>query len=240
MNFYPRPPCGGRRSSSRSSVSCVQISIHALRAEGDPHRRAARWTRTDFYPRPPCGGRPPTTSRSMSATIFLSTPSVRRATNGSARSRWNRAISIHALRAEGDRRPATALTGPLYFYPRPPCGGRHDRRWHAASRANFYPRPPCGGRHFVAHIDPQASKFLSTPSVRRATSWLTAQPENAANFYPRPPCGGRPRKSRRPTPGRYFYPRPPCGGRPFEPKEAPKKTGDFYPRPPCGGRRPHD
>ena len=34
-NFYPRPPCGGRRSVSVPDAFPVRISIHALRVEGD-------------------------------------------------------------------------------------------------------------------------------------------------------------------------------------------------------------
>ena len=37
-HFYPRPPRGGRRGAS-SGLSCPQISIHALREEGDDCRR---------------------------------------------------------------------------------------------------------------------------------------------------------------------------------------------------------
>ena len=55
---------------------------------------------------------------------FLSTPSARRATARQRTGRAGRAISIHALRKEGDR-----LRGALDdldgdFYPRPPQGGR--------------------------------------------------------------------------------------------------------------------
>ena len=33
-------------------------------------------------------------------------------------------ISIHALRVEGDAYPGTKCVNKLYFYPRPPGGGR--------------------------------------------------------------------------------------------------------------------
>ena len=75
--------------------------------------------------------------------IFLSTPSVRRATFRSASCRATSSISIHALREEGD--PATSAS-------------------------------PCSSK-----------KFLSTPSVRRATACSWACIVDAANFYPRPP-----------------------------------------------------
>ena len=77
--FYPRPPRGGRRSHSSRAPLKPEISIHALREEGDAcfrgHRRDMQisihalreegdkppplcwhWT-SYFYPRPPRGGR---------------------------------------------------------------------------------------------------------------------------------------------------------------------------------------
>ena len=56
------------------------ISIHALREEGDLAALPA----------------------DLRAVIFLSTPSARRATNGSTERAKVCAISIHALREEGD------------------------------------------------------------------------------------------------------------------------------------------
>ena len=51
---------------------------------------------------------------------FLSTPSVRRATIRTARTRKTKAISIHALREEGDGDSDTGRAGCMDFYPRPP------------------------------------------------------------------------------------------------------------------------
>ena len=36
LNFYPRPPGGGRLCTSCLPVNVCAISIHALRVEGDP------------------------------------------------------------------------------------------------------------------------------------------------------------------------------------------------------------
>ena len=38
LNFYPRPPRGGRRSNVEIITLVVMISIHALREEGDLRR----------------------------------------------------------------------------------------------------------------------------------------------------------------------------------------------------------
>ena len=57
----------------------------------------------------------------------------------------------------------------LYFYPRPPGGGRPRGSPGVSRRSNFYPRPPGGGRHSA--LQPQCTfmVFLSTPSGWRAT-----------------------------------------------------------------------
>ena len=59
--------------------------------------------------------------------------------------------------------------------------------------------------------------FLSTLSLRRATSNESSEDANDSNFYPRSPCGER--QLRNPSrPGKInFYPRSPCGERPIGP-----------------------
>ena len=102
--------------------------------------------------------------------IFLSTPSARRATSAARRRVRPKAISIHALREEGDTSWTTTRSLCINFYPRPPRGGR------------------LGGLMQVLdeHI------FLSTPSARRATCCRSSPCSAVGNFYPRPPRGGRP------------------------------------------------
>ena len=102
LNFYPRPPRGGRLNvhvtvvhnweflstpSARRATSCVMgyitiftISIHALREEGDAMLDKIYHAVEDFYPRPPRGGRPKTLPKHRRIWPFLSTPSARRAT----------------------------------------------------------------------------------------------------------------------------------------------------------------
>ena len=170
--FYPRPPRGGRpracafracvriflstpsarratiRTKSMLPVWC--ISIHALREEGDVHRHASGClVHISIHALREEGDLGNTAALSVT-TIFLSTPSARRATVTQAiRGQW-----------------------PTYFYPRPPRGGRHQpdfiadfyfiflstpsaRRatshppWCRCSAVYFYPRPPRGGRLFV-------------------------------------------------------------------------------------------
>ena len=101
------------------------ISIHALREEGDYSLTGTALSASDFYPRPPRGGRRISYRRdaaTMRISIhalreegdrlnrnsenrfaeFLSTPSARRATDNYIDDREKNVISIHALREEGD------------------------------------------------------------------------------------------------------------------------------------------
>ena len=102
-NFYPRPPRGGRRLFPAHGP--LRPYFYPRPPRGG--RRLCHKFRPcdrNFYPRPPRGGRPTSDSDYRVVSLFLSTPSARRATcpaNGQTR---NRAISIHALREEGDAR----------------------------------------------------------------------------------------------------------------------------------------
>ena len=147
----------------------------------------------NFYPRSPCGERlSPETSSTQCRQIsihallaesdgfwfsvarkapgFLSTLSLRRATvlvqlivAGIID------ISIHALLAESDRPRHTGARAWKYFYPRSPCGERRHNRQGLG----------------------QIVQFLSTLSLRRATSRHNLCPRKGKNFYPRSPCGER-------------------------------------------------
>ena len=134
--FNPRPPRGGRQARPARINTHNTISIHALREEGDvPWPSGPRGTRY-FNPRPPRGGRPMCGVSRSQTQQFQSTPSARRATDGVLVGRGRRAISIHALREEGDSSFPSALEPLKYFNPRPPRGGRlparpaesHDQR----------------------------------------------------------------------------------------------------------------
>ena len=102
-----------------------KISIHALREEGD-HNRARlnhhilRFLSTPSARRATFAGR-----LFISAFVFLSTPSARRATREPAAGLREPAISIHALREEGDANVCHGKRRSYDFYPRPPRGGRH-------------------------------------------------------------------------------------------------------------------
>ena len=142
------------------------------------------------------------------------------------------AISIHALREEGDNRRRRKKANQKYFYPRPPRGGRRhclskSRRRHEflstpsarrATDAKFYLdmvfqflSTPSARRAtvVVGSVEMLNTIFLSTPSARRATSSLNASGGGAGHFYPRPPRGGRPNTQGYIAADLDFYPRPP-------------------------------
>ena len=89
--------------SARHLPQRLHISIHALRGEGDPKRLSFDKTLSLFLSTPSVG-RATFRIRALVefGDVFLSTPSVGRATTGRAQARPDREISIHALRGEGD------------------------------------------------------------------------------------------------------------------------------------------
>ena len=174
-DFYPRPPRGGRRcrradrwrghsisihalreegdNSKQARRAAISISIHALREEGDQTSQVKKLHRHDFYPRPPRGGRRlPPLLNSLDAG-FLSTPSARRATR--------RACNHHGRNKN--------------FYPRPPRGGRPSAILRRTDRESIsiHALREEGDSPF-ANLLNSISRFLSTPSVRRATLSMVA------------------------------------------------------------------
>ena len=238
MRFLSTPSARRATSHAHGQYRNVDISIHALREEGDLS----------------------VLDTSVTATVFLSTPSARRATISNKAGVLNGCLFLSTPSA----RRATRESSPVryrkrYFYPRPPRGGRPDLQGNAFCAAGisihalreegdpraifapstadyFYPRPPRGGRRSGSAARRSARQFLSTPSARRATTggravvrhrrpisihalreegdlWTRVATQSPANFYPRPPRGGRRISLSRRSTARNFYPRPPRGGR---------------------------
>ena len=147
--------------------------------------------------------------------VFLSTPSAGRATLRKRFPHWPYKFLSTPSAGRATRWQASMVPWPVYFYPRPPRGGRRFVTKH-------------GGRN--THISIHALRgegdgendsklactelFLSTPSARRATldfnlavfivhvisihalrkegdPTLTRTTPPLSHFYPRPPRGGR-------------------------------------------------
>ena len=215
MDFYPRSPCGERPYGRINDISRliflstlslrratpwkwppkkgIYISIHALLAESDAATGQikpgsgtisihALLAESDLA----------TILGAITLSSFLSTLSLRRATEGAA----DTGVTARFLSTLSLRRATYSTTlkcRPAY---------------------HFYPRSPCGERPQALLSWMSTKKFLSTLSLRRATKRPLRQSSRPANFYPRSPCGER----RVPGPagqhGFNFYPRSPCGERP--------------------------
>ena len=80
------------------------------------------------------------------------------------------AISIHALREEGDLKTAKLRRRMTVFQSTPSARRATRRSWPLLwRRSNFNPRPPRGGRLEAAGLVGLLVQFQSTPSARRAT-----------------------------------------------------------------------
>ena len=91
-----------------NKMATGQISIHALLAESDADIAAILTEINNFYPRSPCGERLISTKKGQVLSLFLSTLSLRRATEY-----W------------------VGGYGTAYnFYPRSPCGERPGGKIH--------------------------------------------------------------------------------------------------------------
>ena len=199
------------------SAACRQttmsiISIHALREEGDDNMLSTK----------------------LESSVFLSTPSARRATHTLTGLNLARGISTHALREEGD---AEIMGGSVEVAAISTHALREEGDCPGGcipnSSAHFYPRPPRGGRPSsslgnairleisihalreegdlcVHHFHNFVLLFLSTPSVRRATCEVCCG-RRCTGVFLSTPSARRATWSgpwRRPS-HRHFYPRPP-------------------------------
>ena len=234
-NFYPRPPRGGRPGIQRRVVCLANFYPRPPRG-GRPATTSPHGSRSYFYPRPPRGGRPFLIASRMRSSVFLSTPSARRATAPLILIGGNIMISIHALREEGDHWPTSRSRPSMNFYPRPPRGGRHSFAICLSSFAYFYPRPPRGGRRVSNTYIVMTERFLSTPSARRATAAGSTGTSASTNFYPRPPRGGRRYGRGLEIEQAEFLSTPSARRATFEGHQGNAAGYDFYPRPPRGGR----
>ena len=194
INFYPRSPCGERLTQFWQLHPKYPISIHALLAESDrpdrgkgkPRQRISIHALLAESDAVACGCM-------MDAVLFLSTLSLRRATCW-----WVWALVAWIFLSTLSLRRATSL-----------------RRRFGSFTRNFYPRSPCGERRrgvqggscvklisihallaesdiAAVRIGDEATLFLSTLSLRRATTPELCSVPVADYFYPRSPCGERP------------------------------------------------
>ena len=170
-------------------------TLSLRRATYSPKR--SRCTEQYFYPRSPCGERLIQAMPHLTAYLFLSTLSLRRATIFPPVDTSSVSISIHALLAESDQH---GNAGGMYQYQFLSTlslrrATHYGWSWyddftisiHALlaesdvpvdgaflHQAHFYPRSPCGERRARVLQQKWPGQFLSTLSLRRATSVTTS------------------------------------------------------------------
>ena len=214
-HFYPRPPRGGRPSSTvpcrvitsflstpsarRATIPGSRtpyrqsISIHALREEGDSNQLCIVVTVHDISIHALREEGDWAVNRVLVvAPKFLSTPSARRATCARCAAVSGGHISIHALREEGDAKSRCKKIRLPYFYPRPPRGGRPF--WNCLSQ-----KPLSISIHALREegdfFSPRMyaeQTAVSIHALREEGDCACLQfSPNYRDFYPRPPRGGR-------------------------------------------------
>ena len=151
-------------------LALIEISIHALRGEGDVYELLRRASCSISIHALRGEGDLRYTYIARKLKTFQSTPSVGRATFFQCFVVLLIEISIHALRGEGD----VCIKK---------CTVRVVISIHALRGEGDLSKPTC----LCAF-----GKFQSTPSVGRATVKICCAPIEDGNFNPRPPWGGRP------------------------------------------------
>ena len=193
FDFYPRPPRGGRPQVGVKGDVAYNISIHALREEGDCRGSRASFSSLKFLSTP--SARRATLILTLEVILwkFLSTPSARRATAMVKNVRRDSTISIHALREEGDGSCATPniFASPISIHALREEG---DRGSLMAFLSLFI--------------------FLSTPSARRATVGSVGNVQFSCISIHALREEGDPARIPLMSTAMHFYPRPPRGGRP--------------------------
>ena len=191
------------------------ISIRTLRGEGDLRRK----------------------SRSNLWSIFLSTPSARRATERPIRQALELSISIHALREEGDDRGTAPSGSRRYFYPRPLRGGRQHAACGDHAVGLFLSTPSARRATFSIMPMSLTLQFLSTPSARRATYARRRRADGyVISIHALREEGDRPGRIRHGPAGCISIHALREEGDQLRPASMRRCCSYFYPRPPRGGR----
>ena len=212
-NFYPRSPCGERRHSVEYSLGKSDFYPRSPCGERRRHRGNDRCP-VHFYPRSPCGERHGQSITLRLVTPFLSTLSLRRATDVIAVMTDAQSISIHALLAESDIHQSQAESRQTISIHALLAESDDDMIFeeqteqisiHAllaesdltnclilTSSNRFLStlslRRATVRRSTMADFD---KIFLSTLSLRRATCIPGPAGQHGFDFYPRSPCGER-------------------------------------------------
>ena len=203
FNFYPRSPCGERPASSLTVLTPSEISIHVPLA-GNVRKLVNGLHRSTII--------------SIHVPLAGNVWSLRRQNNGYVY------ISIHVPLAGNVLAWLYARYHAKHFYPRSPCGERHElyegmcldclisihvplagnvsTDWLSRVRFPlFLSTFPLRGTSYISVFAIlSAQTFLSTFPLRGTSFTGGIWPQLAEHFYPRSPCGERPWSLFRPVP----------------------------------------
>ena len=171
MDFNPRPPRGGRPGTVRGRCPEAEISIHALREEGDLPREEllAQLAEISIHALREEGDAQTKADRKAQYE-FQSTPSARRATHFGEDCQDVKRISIHALREEGDTNTGHNCKGRRKFQSTPSARRATDKSRDETETYRFQSTP--SARRATSRVRfwfRGIPRFQSTPSARRAT-----------------------------------------------------------------------
>ena len=147
------------------------ISIHALREEGDSIQQGRAAQHGEFLSTPSARRATASSGRPAKTTAYFYPRPPRGGRHQHADDRLRGvAISIHALREEGDHLLGVIPDGHADFYPRPPRGGRLALALDGREILHISIHALREEGDIEAYIKPLGLRlFLSTPSARRAT-----------------------------------------------------------------------
>ena len=235
MEFLSTPSARRATQCAMSYITTINISIHALREEGDgaaPHGkqsgrnfyprppRGGRLplmdgadTLRDFYPRPPRGGRRGIRDMTVLERLFLSTPSARRAT-----------VSVVDLDETAEFLSTPSARRATWL------SSLSARRW----RISIHALREEGDKRVSPDAPPDC---ISIHALREEGDILILRVGLFFfYFYPRPPRGGRLTAITRRCSMARFLSTPSARRATLSPYGAAHEHQDFYPRPPRGGR----
>ena len=202
----------------------------------------------------------PKKSRKKRNSRFLSTLSLRRATQEAIETFKRSWISIHALLAESDpKRLQAQLHGTQFLSTLSLRRATNCSKKATNTNTHFYPRSPCGERLAVPDLGKRDVRISIHALLAESDSSFCKSDSQRGHFYPRSPCGERLVKAtvhicrgvflstlslRRATHGHGFQKQVFAISihallAESDDRQRPARPDcqDFYPRSPCGERR---
>ena len=169
-HFYPRPPRGGRPALPGDLLVLFFISIHALREEGDYFANSAKYQITLFLSTPSARRATLFLQHKRPPCRFLSTPSARRATGGAAAACKKKDEFLSTPSARRATVGNSQSGGHAQLFLSTPSARRATRAATGVKADILFLSTPSARRATYAPcIFRPCRRFLSTPSARRAT-----------------------------------------------------------------------